>query len=182
MFIFTFFTRHDVQLKSLRSVIFIFCLLVAWNHNPHPLLSYSALLTFLFFTVREHARDRNSAPRLKSCTSTMRQAARVSQRGRFPTPGSPGAIRLRNRKYKLSEGGVKGRGVVGEKKPQITSPPVCPPCGLSHRHSRASESKMAITSSFLPSTSCCYAVKVKDSMSRRVVVGPSEDPLSVNTQ
>lgn len=55
------------------------------------------------------ARDRKSALRLKSCTDTMRQAARVGQRGRFPTPGSPGAIRLRNRKYKLSEGGVKGR-------------------------------------------------------------------------
>lgn len=59
---------------------------------------------------------------------TMRQAARVGQQGRFPTPGSLGAIRLRNRKYKLSEGGVKERvcRVAGEK-PQITYPPAVRP-------------------------------------------------------
>jgi len=61
--------------------------------------------------------SRIESPRCSSKvrTDTMRQAARVGQRGRFPTPGSPGAIRLRNRKYKLSEGGKREREREGER-------------------------------------------------------------------
>lgn len=105
---------------------------------------------------------------------TMRQAARVGQQGRFPTPGSLGAIRLRNRKYKLS-GGWSERTCVSCSRGKTTNhlPSCRPSYTFSRCRSRASESKMAITSFFLPSTSC-YTVKVKDPMSSRRL------PLSVN--
>lgn len=83
----------------------------------------------------------------------MRQTApRLGQRGRFPAPGNPETIRLRNRKYKLSEGGVRGRDVRCSRG-KITNhlPSACYAVFL-RRHNRASESKMAITRFLLRST------------------------------
>lgn len=138
----------------------------------YPLFSRSPSsflhITFTrLFVGRDFRAKTREGPRLRGAsekfyTDTMRQAARVSQRGRFPTPGSPRAIRLRNRKYKLFRGWSEKTCVVLEEKPQIIS------CGrirpaFSHRHSRATRSKMAITSSF--DKLLLQAVKVKDRMS-----------------
>lgn len=111
--------------------------------------------SWLFSFGREHARDRKTPRSISKVAPTQWDRPRESaNEAGFQHLVAPKRFALEIGNTNCPR--VEWRNVCCRgKKPQITSPPAVRPTKSSHRHRCASESKMAITSFFLRSTSCC---------------------------